>query len=198
MKISQILVDMDGVLCDFIGHTCKLMGLDPVKAIDLWPAGAWDFSEGLGLNDAQVWEAIDKRGEDFWAGIPALPWFTSLMKLCESRCDLVVILTSPSIAHSSASGKVQWLQKHIGRHYRNYLIGPKKEVCARPGAVLIDDNDGNCEKFKAHGGEAIVFPAPWNSKRGWFYTAHLSPHDIDPASVFVQHISNELDLLEAK
>ena len=175
MVISQILLDMDGVLCDFIGHTCTIMGMDGEKAKQLWPLGAWELSEGLGINDRQAWDAIDARGEDFWASIPTLPWFSELYETCLASCEKVVILTSPSLAHSSASGKVLWMQKHLGKSFRSYLIGPKKDVCARPGAVLIDDNDKNCSEFEKHGGRSIVFPAPWNSMRSQYPYGGGSP-----------------------
>lgn len=43
-----------------------------------------------------------------------------------------------------------------------YQIGPKKELNAKSGAILIDDSDKNVENYRAAGGCAILFPQPWN------------------------------------
>ena len=54
------------------------------------------------------------------------------------------------------------MQNRFGRGFRDFLIGPPKWICARPDQLLIDDNDGNVESFRERGGQAILFPQPWN------------------------------------
>jgi hypothetical protein len=84
------------------------------------------------------------------------------MSVCEGFAP-TTILTSPSKDPAAAAGKTRWLQSVFGRDFRSYLIGPDKQSCARPGAVLIDDRDENCDSFRQAGGRAIVFPQRWNS-----------------------------------
>ncbi len=34
---------------------------------------------------------------------------------------------------------------------------------AHPKAILVDDGDGNIEKFNQRGGNGVIFPSYWNS-----------------------------------
>ena len=47
----------------------------------------------------------------------------------------------------------------------DYQIGPRKELNAKSGAILIDDSDDNIRKYREAGGTAILFPQPWNERR---------------------------------
>ena len=35
----------------------------------------------------------------------------------------------------------------------------------KPGRLLIDDVQRNCEEFRLSGGTALLFPRPWNGSR---------------------------------
>ena len=72
------------------------------------------------------------------------------------------ISTSPSRAPASSMGKVHWLQQFFDPRFRQYMLGSHKYLMAKPGVVLIDDSDVKCTKFIEAGGDAIVFPQPWN------------------------------------
>ena len=73
------------------------------------------------------------------------------------------VLSSPSHDPGCPAGKVSWLHSHLGSHFRDFLIGHQKFLCAKHDVVLIDDSDHNVEQFRAHGGQAILFPQIWNS-----------------------------------
>jgi 5'(3')-deoxyribonucleotidase len=161
MPVKQICLDLDGVLCDFVGPTLKLFKRDPDAMIADWPAGNYDMPAVLGISTNELWEAVDKAGFRHWADLPKLSWADELLKLCRSIAP-TIILTSPTLHVSSLSGKMNWLQRHYGKHFRDYLIGPSKHACAIPGSVLIDDCDANCDRFTCEGGFGVVFPQPWN------------------------------------
>jgi hypothetical protein len=163
MAITQICLDMDGVLCDFLGPVSRLLGCEE-KLAD-WPRGMYGFDQALGRSNRAIWTAIDKAGYQFWADLPPYDWCRDLYQHCRELAP-TVILTSPSMHVSSLKGKMCWLQRHFGREFREYLIGPPKHACARPGAVLIDDSDLNCDRFVEAGGYAIRFPRLWNSSHG--------------------------------
>ena len=154
----KICLDIDGVLADFVGEAGRLMGYDPA-VVD-----TWDYYHKVGETEDTFWEKIDAAGAEFWAEMQPYPWAHDLFDLCKLKGE-TILLTTNSKHHKSAEGKVLWMQKHFGRSFRNYLIGPKKEFCARPGTILIDDSDANCEKFIANGGSAILFPRSWNEAR---------------------------------
>lgn len=154
----RICLDVDGVLVDFVGGAAKLLNYDPAVVT------CWDYYPLIGKTEDEFWRAIDSAGSDFWHDLPIYPWAIKLIEDCRSTAP-TILLTSPSQCPSSAHGKLRWIQSHLGRRFRDYLIGAKKEFCARPDTILIDDSDANYRKFEEHGGRAILFPRPWNQNR---------------------------------
>jgi 5'(3')-deoxyribonucleotidase len=155
----KICLDMDGVLVDFVGGAATLIGYDPSVV------NTWDYYPLIGKTENEFWRAIDAAGSDFWATLPIYPWALDLYRECKAIAP-TIFLTSPSQCPSSMHGKLRWMQDNFGRQFRDYLVGPKKEFCATPDTILIDDSDANCKKFQAAGGRPILFPRPWNENRG--------------------------------
>lgn len=152
-------VDMDGVLCDFVGAAFRRIGRSvPLEQVQ------WDIHEQLGLSADDFWELLDGHdASQFWLHIDPYPWFGELLAALEGKrwC----ILSTPSQNPGCVKGKVEWLNKHIAPNFRDYILTPRKHFAASPGAVLIDDNEDNCRQFAAAGGRSILFPQPWNSNR---------------------------------
>lgn len=161
--ISQICVDMDGVLCDFMLATIDLFGLSAHEVYENWPLGEYETASRMGVSENEMWNAIHGRGEAHWFEMQPFPWCHELLEMCSSHAP-TILLSSPSKHPTSLAGKWRWIEKHLPDYSRQFLIGPKKEFCARENAVLIDDYDFNCTKFREHGGKAIVFPQIWNSQ----------------------------------
>lgn len=162
--ITQIFLDVDGPLADFIRGVCELYDMDPARVYLTWPEGESEVSTVLGVKPAEMWDLIHRAGADFWATLRPYPWASDLVRVLDRRGRLT-LLTSPSRHPSSSAGKHAWVERYLPSFERRFLIGADKPACARPGAVLIDDSDANCEGFRERGGHAIVFPRPWNSER---------------------------------
>jgi hypothetical protein len=170
------LLDLDGVLADWVDSVAPLFGTTKERLVDRWPRDVYDIAEVLGVSTSELWRVVHREGADFWADLKPLPWYAELIELCQSLAP-TTILTSPSLDPSSASGKAEWLQRHLGDNFRDYLIGPDKPACAHPGALLIDDRDHGCEGFVAAGGHAIVFPQVWNS--AWTRSADAGKNPLE-------------------
>lgn len=157
MLIQSIFLDLDGVLSDWVSSALRVFNLthDDVSPDDLRELHRVVTN---GDEDA-MWAEIDKHGEEFWSGLSLYDWSLELWETCRSVAP-TCILTKPSRSPYSASGKVRWITQHFKT--RSFLIGPPKHFCARPGALLVDDYEKNCLRFKDAGGEAIVFPQPYN------------------------------------
>ena len=133
----------------------------------------WNVFNVLLMPEVTAWQIIHEAGAEHWANLPFHRWSRPLYDAC---CNLgpTYLLTSPSNHSSCAAGKVEWIQRHFGSRFRDYIITPRKHCCAKPGAVLIDDSPRNCAEFMAHGGEIVLFPA-----RGNTYHDHIA----EPLSV---------------
>jgi 5'(3')-deoxyribonucleotidase len=160
----HIFLDMDGVLTDFVSATVALHGR--AEVLDAWPLGDRNVPAVLGISRTEYWRLIDEQGASFWAGLAPFPWFEELVALVRQFAPMT-ILTAPSLSPCCLDGKVQWLYNHFpkvrGKRFTDFIIGPQKHLLAQPSRVLIDDAEKNIEDFRAAGGDAILFPQPWNA-----------------------------------
>lgn len=160
-----ILLDMDGVLSDFVGAASIAFNRNPVEVYMNWPMGTYDIAKVLETTTLGLWTRIDACGENFWATLRQYSWAKDLYEGCK-KIDDTYFLTSPSTDPACLSGKMKWICAFTeSRDFRNFLIGPAKNLCAKPSNILVDDCDYNVDNFREAGGKAILFPQPWN-KRG--------------------------------
>ena len=164
MKIERIYLDMDGVLSNFVAGAARLFGMSESELV--WePGKGSSVHVPLGLSEEEeLWSVVDAEGVAFWETMPLFPWTNQLWKTCTGIAP-TFIATSPSRNAVSAFGKVRWLQRWLGTGFRDYVITPRKEHLAKPGRVLIDDWEKKCIQFGVNGGDAILFPRPYNNNR---------------------------------
>ncbi|MDA1014390.1 MAG: hypothetical protein O3A00_08055 [Planctomycetota bacterium] len=160
--IEHIFLDMDGVIVDFVTSALQVHAAE--SAIEDWPPGVWNIHEVLGITRNAFWSKLDDVGATLWRNLDPYPWFEELVSLLREFAT-VTILSSPSRNPESASGKLHWLDQHLGRGqpYREFLLSQRKYLLAAPGRVLVDDSDAHAREFCEHGGQAIVFPQLWNA-----------------------------------
>jgi len=165
--IKKVLLDLDGVLVDFIGGACATHNKayanhphEPEKQEDQMP---WDIEPIFGLGSRDLWAPFDRQ---FWASLKPLPHFTPFLLTLEAFFgqENICLLTSPPLTEGSVEGKRDWIYEYMPQYRRRYLIGPAKEFCASASNVLIDDNEDNISKFKEEGGQTFLVPAPWNNR----------------------------------
>lgn len=163
----KYLLDCDGVLCDFVSgalaaHGRSHDGHDSVRS--------WNFFESWGISALEFYDKI--AGYDFWFNLKPYDWAALLVD--EIGFDNFVISTAPTMDPTCVEAKLDWLFHHFKIPMSNVMIGSRKELMAKSGLVLIDDSPKNVEKFREHGGNALLFPQPWNGgderKRIEFFT----------------------------
>ena len=159
--MKKVLLDMDGVIVDFVGGVWKKYGLTHE-----YPPGDYDIikATGLSITPESFWGDF---GESFWADLEWTPEGKAILGMVLKLVPLnkVCLLTSPTLSPSSSSGKHLWINRETPELRRRFLIGSAKDMCAGPDSILIDDSDKNCEDFEAAGGKAILVPRRWN--KGW-------------------------------
>lgn len=170
MPISQICLDYDNVMVDWTDGVIRMFGADHEAVYDRMEAGQ-KIEEALDISTATMWKAIDEVGTDFWANLEVYPWALDLWEICNSLAP-TYIATSPGKHGSSHMGKLLSMNNLFGAPFRQYQMGPNKHTMARPDAVLIDDDERNCDTFvtdpetgELTGAAAILFPVRWNSLR---------------------------------
>lgn len=175
--IHTILLDVDGVLNVGAPWFMRAAGVKIRNDdIDAYPAG-FQHDDLVGatnsllmkqgerpLSATQFWECSSNR--EFWADFPTSPEFSMILVFAEGLVGQknVHLLTSTTLSPECLAGKLEWITKRLPRFlHRQYLMGPQKYLCAKPGALLIDDADKNVDAFRRAGGEALLVPRPWNS-----------------------------------
>jgi 5'(3')-deoxyribonucleotidase len=164
MKRQQILLDMDGVLVDFLSGAIDALNRDFNRDITIEryaeEFGQWGTYDYYGITVQQFWESIHNT-PFFWVDLQPMPWYKELYDFLLEMGD-VTILTTPSLDPSCAMQKLQWLGKYLNIGSDAVFMGSRKYLMAGNG-ILIDDYFKNVNAFRSAGGEAILVPSNWNT-----------------------------------
>jgi hypothetical protein len=165
MKYKKtIFLDLDGVIIDWDGGAIKWFGLDKThEDVTNWGK----VFEWTGLSTPEFWENLDHRL--FWEELGFLPGAKSILSMLNRVEANVCLLTSPAL--HTAGWRQNWIQENMPSYFysKRYLIGPAKEFCAHENTWLIDDYDVTVSCFREAGGNAILYPQPWNNYAGGEY-----------------------------
>lgn len=158
----NVLLDMDGVLVDFAAGILDALGKSDLAD----KINGWDFWKAIGVTEKEFWEPCNH--EPFWSNLSWTEEGPRIVMIVYQAVgkENTYLLTSPSRAPRSYSGKAEWVKRHLPNLQRRLLIGPSKHLFASPRNILIDDGDHNVDAFRAAGGKAILVPRPWNKNRG--------------------------------
>lgn len=152
----EVLLDMDGVLVDFMTPALELHGVDNLYD-DPKHKGNWNTHEILGMT---MEEFLAPMTVDFWSNLDWTHDGRSILKQLEKR---EICLLSNAITPTAMEGKLKWIEKHLPEYKNKYLFGPTKYLAGSHKRILIDDSDRNIKEYKAKGFPAILVPRPWNS-----------------------------------
>lgn len=129
----RIMLDMDGVLCDFD---------EQVKNFN-----------GRKENGKCDWKLLDKIGPKFWSSMKWLEegrkLYDALLELVKKNPDLELGIASAIFLHNGKKGKRDWLAANCPEiQTQNIEIANKgidKWRCLRDSDILIDDNKDNVD-----------------------------------------------------
>lgn len=163
-ELTTVLLDMDGVCANFLYGALNLFGRPDLYSG--WPVGLWDMTQALGIDSGAFYDGLARAGSQFWADLPPLPWmrflFDSLLTLGDKYGFDVAFCSTPVRHASCAKGKVEWIQRHFGYDFTDYILAHDKTLLARPSTLLIDDLEANVLSFCKAGGFGILCPAVTN------------------------------------
>jgi len=175
--IKKIFLDLDDVLNTFTPYVLsEICGRD-VTYNDYPVEAGWNIHEAAMIltgnkrfSDATYfWSLVTRK---MWASVPLASEFYGVFSVsanCVGRKN-VFILTAPTLDPECLAGKLEWIQRSCPDWIkRQYIITPRKEVCAGRGCLLIDDNEDNVNNFTRENcdSDAILIPRPWN--KNWRY-----------------------------
>ena len=156
----MIFLDLDGVIINWNKGVCDWFKIpyEPEKVTK------WNIMTKLtNTTNKEFWLSIKCCA--FWENLHFYPGSISFIKKLE-RLGTVILCTSPAIG--CAGYRQNWIQYNLPDFFKsgNYIITPNKWLLSKPGSILIDDSDDNCDKFYRLGnGYSVIYPQPWNSGR---------------------------------
>lgn len=159
MRIEKIIIDMDGVLVDFIGGLTK-------KLKPLWivpgDTSQWDLSKYYSGDNvmANVNNILSKS--EHWAKLKPIDKYAIdvLRKLNNKYSVTIASCLWMNSMEASYYGKMAWLHKHAGFLRDEQIIllrGDTKHELI--GDLIIEDRPTTLEKFA---GTGILFDATYN------------------------------------
>ena len=177
--IKKIILDMDGVIANFTDAAFEYHCKDRKCQIP----GEYDIAKCLGITTEALWYGMDEY--DFWVNA-IKPYDKGLVFAFNlSQLAPVVIASIPYKNSMGFVGKVEWLKKHGFGAYP-VLLGAKLHL-AQPGYLLIDDCEKNVDEWLAGGGQAYLFPRPWNRR-------YAEVIDLNPTQIFDMAMSEVREL----
>lgn len=165
----KILLDVDGVVADTMGHLFELMELSEEKIKRI---RSWNVFKDMDEEDA-------KRGREimntprFWETLPLVDGAKRGVRELKYLGNRITWLTSPYDSCPDWGGiRNSWIRKHFGGD--PVIIEKDKEKI--DGKILIDDKPDNISKWsKAHPvGIAILFDTQFNRDFHWNLRADWS------------------------
>lgn len=152
MTKNTFYLDMDGVCADWDRAAEQFLGIAP----RLNPVN------GNYTVTPVEWEQLKSAGH-FYRNLPLMPGVDQLVALARQYRDVLgwdlfflTAIPSKNDVPEAFSDKVLWAQEHfpdIEVHFGPYAVD-KQRHC-RPGDILVDDRNSNCEQWRAAGGMAV-------------------------------------------
>lgn len=137
--MTQVYVDLDGVLADFDTGYLKAFGVKPDKTKDV---GGMD------------WKLV-RNTQGFYANLPPMPDFMQLWRYVEEY-DPIILTGVPRDVPEAADNKRAWVTKNIGDVPMIGCLSKEKSKHCKPGDILIDDWEKYRDLWLAKGGVWIT------------------------------------------
>lgn len=151
-----VLVDCDGVLCDFVGGVCKA-----VESFGLYltpeNVTSYDFRDCLSPEQLEIVDELS-RTEGFCSRLQWYPGAREALRRLQYFADVRVV-TQPWKSGTWIQERLSWLAP---------VVDPKKVIFTYDksiifGDALVEDNPANTRLWKERNiGMACIIDQPWN------------------------------------
>lgn len=165
----RVLVDVDGVLADFIGSALRIVnGLFGTSHV---PEDVTEFSiaDSLGLNAEQA--SLMKRAiggsPRLAGGLAVLPGAKDGMRALREVADVYIVTSSWDSNETWEYDRKAWLKRNFGIGHHDIVFTAAKHLVY--GDVLVDDKTSTCEAWREAwpNGVAVQWRTPHNRRDAW-------------------------------
>ena len=173
---KTILLDVDGVLADFVGSLLKECGTDLLEAnIDEWDM----FSMMKSEHRAKAFKTMEDSS--FWRNLPLMPHAQHQVEDFRRNDNKVIFVTSPWGSdtkgwecHGWGHARAHWLREHFNASFRDVIIANQKQYVQ--GDLLIDDRYKNIMDWADmnQDGQGWLVERPYNKDMIWSHRIKIS------------------------
>lgn len=156
----RILVDMDGVTADFLGHWCHVFNTRYNRNVQPFDIETWRMHESIpGTTREQCEDLIWEPG--FFLHLKPIPKAIETLTQFHQQGHEIVFLTACLAGHED---KLAWLNRYFTFPFKSIFTTEKYMV---QGNVFLDDNHENLKAWAEAwpDGVAVCFHAAYN--REW-------------------------------
>lgn len=172
MRKPHVLLDVDGVLADFVGEFLINVEMVTGRVYTRWDVTDWDIGRALKLSPEEEEECYrHARSSGWWSRLQVLPGAVEGVRQLREVAEVTAVtaVIGPRISETAAHERVKWLQKHFGFATDDIILTTKKHVVQ--GDFFVDDHVENVrrwqENWKGQGKVGIVWETPHNRNEKW-------------------------------
>ena len=165
----KLLLDMDGVVANFVKKICEAHGrCNPYTDTDF--RSDYEMLNSEVFKGMTVQEFFEPCGTpEFWETIEpthdADEIISTILEFFEPE-DVCISTAHTLQTGPCCDGKTRWLQNryaHLNLHF-TASFNRAKYFAASPWSLLLDDGERNTDRFEKEGGNTILLPRPWNRR----------------------------------
>ena len=143
-------------MVNFVKGACKIHDVNYDRILENWKLGCWNMEEVLGVDAAYFYGKLEED-PDYWVNLEDYDYAKNMWNRL-SQLAPTYVCSTPTYDPNSGRGKMIWMQKFFDKGFRDYILTPRKYMCAAPNHILIDDHEDNIKQFNEAGGIGILFP----------------------------------------
>lgn len=178
--MGTILVDMDSIIADFLGHLLKIYNSETGESVKMKDINGWDMSKCV--KDGKLVMDIFRR-PGFFSDLPLISGaYESLKELFDDHFD--VYIASYACTPWAAMEKVQWMEKHMPFIKSDNIFLCKNKHMIKAD-YLIDDGLHNAANYRKAWPDSFIYTIAYeyNDDSGKVYDGRYGDHNKDPFDV---------------
>jgi 5'(3')-deoxyribonucleotidase len=145
----HVLVDVDGVLCDFIGGVLPLVGSITGRTVKHADVHCFDFCKALGLSPDHA-RAVKRHISEvpgWWQHLSPLPGAVEGVARLREIGEITIVTSPWNSCRTWLHDRETWLKKHFDIPHADVIATAKKWMV--DGDIFVDDRSDTLEKWDA-------------------------------------------------
>lgn len=168
MMKRRILLDIDGVACDFITPTLKVLSQLTGRTFQHDDVQDWDIMKSLGISDEIAKETYQRVGAPGnVAAFPIYPGAKEGVARLKEIADVYAVTSPLASSRTWAREREEWLLAQLGIPTSKVAHTSAKHICH--GNILVEDKASTLQAWSEEWPRStgVLFRRPYNRNAPW-------------------------------